>query len=141
MFNNFDGTTKAAIGHQPQLLSGSSAVNGETIDKQAIGYYKDCKFYFFTGQKGGEAEATSFTATCKVQHSDNGTDWTDLTDDQIVSADSVVLNAEADVDSISVYLHGTKRYIRGVGTPAFTGGTSPNVQFGSLAVFGEPRLV
>ena len=142
MLNNFDGGVSRSVALRPQQLTGSSDVNGVTIDKRALDTdYQFAKFVFQLGAKGGNVAPTSLIATFRAQHSDaSGSGWADITDTEIAEA-SVALADENTQGEIGIHLRGTKRYVRLVGLPAFTGGTAPAVLAAAELILGEPRVI
>lgn len=111
------------LGGGPSQLPGSSALSGTTA---ANGSSVDCDLiegpvtlFVFTGATTGSP--SSFSVAAKLQESDDGSSgWTDLATQETLSVTS---------GSSLGKLRGirTKRYLRSVLTPAFVGGSSPNV--------------
>jgi len=142
MLNNFDGGVDSTPALRPQTISGSSDVNGITIDKRALDtQYQYAKFAFSAGAKGGSVSPTSLTLTFRAQHSDaSGSGWADISDTQVAEA-AVALADENTQGEIAINLRGTKRYVRLVALPAFTGGTSPNVLAQATLILAEPKAI
>jgi len=124
------------LGGGPSQLPGSTALSGTTA---ANGSSVDCDLLegpvalaVFTGAATGSPSA--FTVTAKLQESDDGsTSWGD-----IANQETLVVNAASSVGLLRA--HRTKRYVRSVLTPAFTGGSSPTIPAASW-VTGNKRRV
>lgn len=109
-------------------LSGTTAVNGEAVD---------CQDYsgpiYAVGTVAAAANSPSAQAhVVKLQESDDGsTGWAD-----IANQDTGTITA--DNGCVIVRGHRTKRYVRTVCTPAFTGGSSPTNTFDSI-ILGQKQ--
>lgn len=124
---------------RPVVVNANGASNGVGIDFQAYpAGYKDVVFLFGTGDLTSNG---TVAVVNKLQDSDNGTDWTDVTDLDIVNAASVTISAENSVARLSYRLAKGKRYVRPVSTTAFTGGTSPTLGLAVDAILLNPRWV
>jgi hypothetical protein len=121
MSGSFD--IRNQLGGGPSQLPGSTALSGTTA---ANGSSVDCDLLegpvtlaVLTGNATGGP--TGFAIAGKLQESDDGsTNWTDIANQETLSATAVA----------TVYMlraHRTKRYVRSVLTPAFTGGSSPTL--------------
>lgn len=111
-------------------LSGTTAANGSGVDCDLA----DGPIYglFNTGAPTGSP--TSFTVTCKLQESDaSGSGFAD-----IANQSTLVLSAGSTQGVIRA--HRTKRYVRTVVTPAFSGGSSPTIPT-SANVIGQKRRI
>lgn len=114
-------TPKTAL--NPQAISGSSAVNGNAIDRlnaQAM------NIILALGATTGTPTGTQLAV--KIQHGDasNLSDAADFA--TVASLGSTSANFTAgDVFGYGINLEGAKRYVRVVVTPTFTGGTAPTV--------------
>lgn len=119
------------VSNHDATLSGTTADNGDAIDCQN---YNGPVVYstFQVAEAGGSP--TAFTVTCKIQESaDGSTGWTDC-----ATQDTAVISA--DKGAAIVRAHRTKRYVRNVMTPAFTGGSSPSIAASSV-VMGQKQSV
>ncbi|NBW10082.1 MAG: hypothetical protein EBR82_18845 [Caulobacteraceae bacterium] len=111
-------------------LSGTTAANGSAVDCDLA----DGPIYGIFNTGAATGSPTSFTVTCKLQESDtSGGTYTDL-----VSQTTLVLSAGSTMGIIQGIR--TKRYVRTVVTPAFTGGSSPTVPT-SANVVGQKRRI
>lgn len=128
--NNIGAYIKGKRALSPQAVSGSSAVNGATLDRTGYG---SCKVIATSGANTGTP--TSINHDVKVQESDDGSTWADVT-----GASGKLAAADSELE-ISVDLQMRKKNIRAVVTPAFTGGTSPTTQVAvSIALGGSDKL-
>lgn len=123
---------------RPQVVSGSSAVNGVTIDRKG---FQSGVFTILAGAVAGVP--TSFSMAIKVQHSDaaNFAGPADVTtaenNDTAVTATLTAINTDAE---INVDFRILKRYVRIVLTPTFVGGSSPELLVGGSITLGECYL-
>lgn len=126
---------------QPQALSGSSDVNGVEIDTQATGQKaRLAQFFFALGAVTGSPSAVS--VNFRLQHTaTSGSGYADFADTDVVSSTGTALTAANTSNSINVELAGTKRYVRIVATPTFTGGTSPTALACASARIGDLRFI
>lgn len=115
----------------PQLIAGSSAIDGVTIDTLGFG---SAIFSMILGATAGAPSAAVFTFA--IWESDNS----DMSGATIVSTqDTVDLPASGIEVEVSVDLESRKRYQRAKVTPAFTGGSSPSIATAVVAALGEPK--
>lgn len=111
-------------------LSGTTAVNGTSVDTRGMG--GPISGIFFLGAATGTP--TALEVGCKLQESDDGsTGWADVYNQR-----TAVIDAASGVGIVQA--HHTKRYVRAVATPAFTGGTSPAVPAGALVGGSKERV-
>ncbi len=133
--NSIYDNTKGAVGIDPQSFSGTTAVDGAAVDTLK---WKTAKAICQAGATTGTP--TTFSVTFKAQDSaDGSTGWADITDPVSGTVLTAVLSAVSTAADfrISDFLGvQTKRYIRLVATPAFTGGSSPTVLAGAVIDFG-----
>ena len=108
----------------PQSFSGSTAVNGVSVD--TLGADNAAVYAYGVTASGAP---TAATLAVKIQESaDGSTNWTDALDNT-GTAIGFTLNVHgADAENVA-RIEGLnlnrKRYLRAVVTPAFTAGTSP----------------
>lgn len=129
----------------------AGAVNGATIDTHAAAHGLHGAQMFGEGVvlvnlrtitlDGGSAPIL----TVHLEHSDNGSSWADVTDESIVekpddTAGEVELTAVG-VGLLAFNPAGLKRYVRVVGTVAFTGGSSPSMDYDCMVLFNGPARV
>lgn len=109
-------------------LSGTTAVEGEAVDCE--GYSGPIYAVGTAGAATGSPSAQAHVV--KLQESaDGSTNWGDL-----ANQDTATLTAD---DACAIVRgHRTKRYVRTVCTPAFTGGSSPTNTFDSI-VLGQKQ--
>ena len=110
----------------PQAISGSTAVNGVVFDQLASPSCEEAMVAFANGAAAGTP--TSFELAYKVQHSDDNSTWADATGLTAASA------ADNGLAVIAFRPGQLKRYVRGVVTPAFVGGTTPSVPVGAVLI-------
>lgn len=123
----------------PQSISGSSDVNGVSIDKRALSYgNREAIVDIFAGAVGGTPD--SFTVTVRVQDSANGSSWANVTDTDIADA-AVVISAANGRAQIGIRLESTRQYVRIVALPAFVNGTSPSVLLAASLLLAAPERV
>lgn len=120
-------TAKTAL--NPQAISGSSAVNGNTIDRLNAQSMNIALHYGATANT-----PTGTQLAVKIQHGD-ASNLSDVADYATVAAlGSASANFTAgDVAAYGINLEGAKRYVRVVVTPTFTGGSSPNILLAASA--------
>lgn len=111
-------------------LSGTTAKNGDKFDtQQGSGPVHG---HFLCGEATGGP--TSYTATCKMQESaDGSTSWGDI-------ATQTTLVLSADKTSGFIRAIHTKRYVRCVATPAFVGGTTPKLPIGATVMIQDRTI-
>jgi hypothetical protein len=125
---------------KPQSVSGSSAVDGASVDSQG---YENAMIHVYACEATGSPSAASLAVT--LQESLDGTDnWTNALDNT-GAVIGFTLNAEAGDAFNSARIEGLnlnrKRYLRAVITPTFTGGSSPaSVVYGQI-VFGAAQVL
>jgi hypothetical protein len=120
----------------PQSVSGSSAVDGTSVDTQG---YDNAKLHVYSAEASGSPSAASLAVT--LQESPNGTDtWTNALDNTgtVIGFTLTGLQAAAGVNAARIegLTLNRKRYLRVVVTPTFTGGSSPAVLAYGEIVFG-----
>jgi hypothetical protein len=118
----------------PQTIgAGSTAASatGEGIDRLN---YESVVFAFNNAAPAGTP--TGVTITCKIQESDDNTTFTDISgatsSHNVTNTYSTTEVSVADATSLD-------RYVRGVATVTFNGGSGPYVTIGALAVLGSPK--
>lgn len=102
-------TAKRAVEADAQSIS---TVDGQTLDLAALGA-RGVLFIVNVGTLGG-----SGTIDAKVQHSDNGSDWTDYSDE---GSPITQITASDGDGAIMGYTSGQKRYVRAVLTIGVAG--------------------
>jgi hypothetical protein len=120
----------------PQSVSGSSAVDGVSVDTSG---YDNAKLHCYAAQATGSPSAASLAVTLQ-ESLDGSTNWTNALDDTGVVigftlsglAAAGAVNA-ARVEGLNL---NRKRYLRVVVTPTFTGGSSPAVLAYAELIFG-----
>jgi hypothetical protein len=120
----------------PQSVSGSSAVDGVSVDTEG---YDNAKLHVYSAEASGSPSAASLAVT--LQESPDGTDtWTNALDntDTVIGFTLTGLQAAAGVSAARIegLNLNRKRYLRIVVTPTFTGGSSPAVLVYGEIVFG-----
>lgn len=128
----------------PQSITGSSAVNGVSVD--TLGY-DNAKIHVYADEASGSPSAASLAVT--LQESTDGTGsgagaWTTANDNTGTPIGFTLsgLNAAAGVNAARVegLNLNRKRYLRIVVTPSFTGGTSPAIlAYGEIIFGGNPQ--
>lgn len=109
-------------------LSGTTAVNGESVDCQNY----NGPIYAVGTVGAAQNSPTTQAHVVKLQESTTGSgSWTD-----IATQDTGTITA--DNGCVIVRGHRTKRYVRTVCTPAFTGGSSPTNTFDSI-ILGQKQ--
>ena len=124
---------KVIKGFEPEADDGAAAQPGDTIDRHLYGTPESCVLHANAGAATGSP--TAQTLDVKIQHSDDGTSWADLTGAAITQITADDAEAEKDVD-----LTTAKRYIRTHRTVALTGGTSPTWPVSEILILGGPSL-
>jgi hypothetical protein len=125
VYSDIGNDIKVVRAIAPHSNSGSSS-NGPSIDR--LGYASAVLFVDVGAVSGSP---TSFTVDCKLQESDDGSTWADVTGASIGTISTANTQKELNVD-----LRGRKRYIRAVLTASFSGGTSPTVLASAALVLG-----
>lgn len=119
-----------------QSLTGSSAVNGDSIDTLQGFIAESIMVHVRTEISSGSPSAA--TVAWKLQESSDNSTWADAQDNTgtvigvTLNTKNVAQDSYARVEGIGLYngataapFGGRKRYLRIVLTPAFTSGTSP----------------
>jgi hypothetical protein len=119
---------------KPQSVSGSSAVDGASVDTQG---YENALIHVYACEATGSPSAASLAVT--LQEAPDNSTWTNALDNTGVVI-GFTLNVESADALNSARIEGLnlnrKRYLRAVITPTFTGGSSPaSVAYGQI-VFG-----
>lgn len=124
-----------AQSHIPQSVSGSSAVNGTSVDTKG---FNTAMLSAYAGQTSSNPSVA--TMTYKLQESSDNSTWTDALDNTGTVIGGVA-NVQAAAATVLARIEGLgtnrKRYLRIVVTPAFTGGTSPASILDSQIVLGR----
>ena len=124
----------------PQSVSGSSAVDGVSVDTQG---YENAKLHVYAAEATGSPSAASLAVTLQ-ESLDGSTNWSNALD----NTNTVIgftLNAESAGAVNAARIEGLnlnrKRYLRIVVTPTFTGGSSPAIlAYGELIFGGAQEL-
>jgi len=125
----------------PQSLTGSSAVNGVSVD--TLGY-DNAKIHAYAAQASGSP--TTGAVVVKLQESaDGSTNWADALDNTgtvigftLSALQTAAAFGAARVEGLNL---NRKRYLRVVVTPAFSGGSSPAIlAYGELVFSGAGQL-
>jgi len=116
-------------GVAPQSFSGATPANGTGFDRTG---YESLVVAVQAGATTGSP--TAFSLTAKVQHSADNSTFADYSVAGTVP--QVAVTAANTLAELDVDLSGAKQYVRVVLTPSFTGGTSPTVLGGAVAVLG-----
>lgn len=131
MFSNFRqrvyaGKTAALLGPlPPQSISGSTAVNGQIIDRLGA---QSAKFILERAIVSGAPTAAAFAVIIQSGSTPTLTDATTF-----ATLETALSVLTAGLTEYLINLEGAFRYIRIVVTPTYTGGTSPaNVVAGEL---------
>lgn len=123
---NIGALIKVVAGFSPRA-SATATINGAAIDRQDI---LSCVLHGRTGAAAGSPTAQTYDL--KLQDSaDGSTSWADLTGAVITQITAIDTSGYVDVNLLSA-----KRYIRSVGTVAFTAGTSPTLEVACAVVLG-----
>lgn len=111
-------TLGGGLSVRPQSLSGTTTVNGTWVDMGST--EGPVMGEFTTGAATGTP--SSYTVACKLQQADDasGTNAEDITNQNNASI-------AADATRLRVTGRRTRRFVRCVATPAFSGGSSPTV--------------
>jgi len=119
----------------PQSVSGSSAVDGVSVDTSG---YDNAKVHVYSAQASGSPSAASLVVT--LQESVDNVNWTNALDNTgvVIGFTLSGLQAaagvnQARVEGLNLNRH---RYLRVVVTPSFTGGSSPAVLVYGELIFG-----
>jgi hypothetical protein len=124
----------------PQSLTGSSAVNGVSVDTQG---YDNAKLHVYAAQASGTPTAASVVVT--LQESTDGTGsgagaWANALDNTgtVIGFTLSALQTAAAVNAARVegLNLNRKRFLRVVVTPSFTAGTSPAILAYGELLFG-----
>lgn len=126
--NNIGAFIKGKRALSPQAVS--TPVNGVALDRTGYG---SCKVIATSGANTGAP--TAIAHAVKLQESDDGSTWTDVS-----GATGNLTAADSELE-FNVNLQPTKKNVRAVVTPAFTGGTTPTTQVAvSIALGGADKL-
>ena len=129
----------------PAAARAAATVNGAAIDKRSVeaacgGGALEGIIVVDVGASSGSPSAISLTI--KLQDSADNSSWADVTSNDIVdSAGDIVLTAESQIQTLGFRLPGLRRYLRVVGTLAFTGGTSPTLLYSASVLIGHPQRI
>lgn len=112
--------------------SGDATLNGISINRATYNYADVAKFLVRSGVASGSP--TSYTITCKIQDSADGSTWADVTDitSQVISADDTEVTLDVDAGKY-------RKFLRVVATILFVGGTSPAVDVAGVAVLSGKK--
>lgn len=122
MKQNLVQRIKPLAGTAPTAHSGTTAVNSAIIDRQGF----DSAVILVSAAQT-TSNPTVATITPKIVHG-NASNLSDVGDVTLNTAITAIeCDAAAAFVAYQVDLRGMKRYIRVVTTPAFTGGTSPEI--------------
>ena len=119
---------------QPQNVAADGDIDGVTIDRSLYEYAEEMIFALHVGTITGSP--TTFTADSKIQGSDDGSSWADitgLTGTQIIANNGV---AEIHVDAKRY-----KRHLRLVSPIVLVAGTSPAVDISGSVAIAEQKSV
>lgn len=124
----------------PQSVSGSSAVDGVSVDTEG---YDNAKIHVYAAEATGSPSAASLAVGLQ-ESSDNST-WTTANDNTGTPIGFTLTGLQAAAGVNAARVEGLnlnrKRYLRIVVTPTFTGGTSPAVlAYGELIFGGAQQL-
>lgn len=115
----------------PQLIAGSSAVDGVIIDTKG---FSSAIFSMILGATAGAPSAAVFSFA--IWESDNS----DMSGATVISTeDTADLPASGIEVEVEVNTAGQKRYQRAKVTPAFTAGTSPSIATAVAVALGEAK--
>lgn len=126
---------KLAQSLAPQSVTGSSAVNGTSVDTKG---FNSAVLSAYAGQTS--SNPTVANMAYKLQESSDNSTWTDALDNTgtvIGGTAGVVSAAQAILARIEGLGLNRKRYLRIVVTPSFTGGTTPAVILDGQIVLGR----
>lgn len=128
---------------KPQAEGAAGTTNSTAVDKRAALYagikYGEGLILLSTGAISGTPDATSVKV--KLQHSDDNSAWSDVTDLAVVEAAEIEITAADTVKTLAFRPEGCKRYMRSVLTVAFTAGTTPKVFATVAMLYGIPHRV
>jgi len=119
----------ALLDTQTALVAANDAggtTNGPSLDRTKFAHGT---LHVTVGSPTGAP--TSFSVDVKVQESDDGTTWSDVSGAAIPTITTANTDAKIDVKLI-----GLKRYVRAVSTVSFSGGTAPAVPVAAVFTFG-----
>jgi hypothetical protein len=120
----------------PQSFSGSSAVNGSSVDTKGFN-----TAVIKASGAAASGSPSAATLAVKLQESSDNSTWADALDTTgtVIGFTLTVTSANASnlarIEGLGV---NRKRYLRAVITPAFTGGTSPAALGFAEIVQGNP---
>jgi hypothetical protein len=119
----------------PQSVSGSSAVDGASVDTEG---YDNAKLHVYSAEASGSPSAASLAVT--LQESADNSTWTTALDNTGTPIGFTLTGLQAAAGVNAARIEGLnlnrKRYLRIVVTPTFTGGSSPAVLAYGEIVFG-----
>lgn len=121
---------KPAVGTVPAAVAAGTR-NGFSIDRTG---FDSCVLFVQGGAVAGAPSAQSLVS--KLQESDDGSTWTDISGAAIAAITSASSSAK-----VNVSLATAKQYVRVVETVAFTGGTNPLMGAASAVVLGGASLL
>jgi hypothetical protein len=131
-YDDVRNTTSVA----PQSLTGSSAVNGASVD--TLGY-DNAKVHVYAAQASGTPTAASVAVTLQ-ESLDGSTNWANALDNTgtvigftLSALQTAAAFSAARIEGLNL---NRKRFLRVVVTPAFTAGTSPAILAYGEIVFG-----
>jgi hypothetical protein len=120
----------------PQSISGSSAVDGVSVDTEG---YDNAKLHVYSAEASGSPSAAVLAVTLQ-ESADGSTNWSNALDNtgEVIGFSLSGLQAAAGVNAARIegLNLNRKRYLRIVVTPTFTGGTSPAALVYGEIVFG-----
>jgi hypothetical protein len=120
----------------PQSVSGSSAVDGVSVDTEG---YDNAKLHVYSAEASGSPSAASLAVTLQ-ESADGSTNWANALDNTGTVIGFTLSGLQAAAGVSAARIEGLnlnrKRYLRIVVTPTFTGGTSPAVLAYGEIVFG-----
>jgi hypothetical protein len=124
----------------PQSLTGSSAVDGVSVDTEG---YDNAKLHVYAAEASGSPSAASVVVT--LQESADNSTWTNALDNTGTVIGFTLSGLQAAAAVSAARIEGLnlnrKRYLRVVVTPSFTGGTSPAVlAYGEIVFGGAQQL-
>ena len=125
----------------PQSVSGSSAVDGVSVDTQG---YENAKLHIYAAEATGSPSAGSLAVTLQ-ESADGSTNWSNALDNTgtVIGFTLTGLQAAAGVNAARIegLNLNRKRYLRIVVTPTFTGGSSPaTLVYGEIIFGGAQQL-
>ena len=125
-----------APGILPQVFSGATPALGGGIDRSIAGGKTYLSCVLFAGVGAAAGAPTTEGVTYKLQDSSDNITFADYTEPVSGAVPSVALTANNTFGSVNVDLSAARQYVQVVGTPAFTGGTSPSIPGHAVLVFG-----